>query len=350
LSVLEPDEDVKVPRLDIELTTACDHRCAHCYNVWGAADGEPQAGYPKGQLPTNDLISMMGRVVRQSGARHLTLTGGEPMLRPDAMEIVAAACALVPSVQVVTNGSHVTPDTARRFRQAGVRSVQLTLLSADRDRHDELKGVVCYDDTVRAAVDLREAGVPIQVCFVATSRNAGELPGVLELCYVLGVRHLAYNRMSPAGGAVTEISSLMPTVEQVERDLAASERIGRRFGVKVSTAMPIPPCLVRIERYPWVRFGFCSTGTHTPNLTVDAFGNVRSCNLSSRVLGNVIEQEWAEIYKDPYPTDFRTQLPEICVGCAYEKSCNGGCKESALATFGDLRHLEPFIHFARKGA
>ena len=82
----------------------------------------------------------------------------------------------------------------------------------------------------------------------------------------------------------------------------------------------------------------------------DAFGNVRSCNLSSRVLGNVIEQEWAEIYKDPYPTDFRTQLPEICVGCAYEKSCNGGCKESAQATFGDLRHLEPFIHFARKGA
>ena len=347
MSVLDASEDVKVPRLDIELTTACDHRCAHCYNVWGAGEGEHQAGYPKGQLPTLELISMMGRVVRQSGARHLTLTGGEPMLRADAMDIAAAACALVPSVQVVTNGSHVSPESARRFREMGLRSVQLTLLSAERERHDELKGVVCYDDTVRAAVDLREAGVPVQVCFVATSGNAGELPGVLELCYVLGVGHLAYNRMSPTGGAVGEVSKLMPTVEQVERDLAAAERLGRRYGIKVSTAMPIPPCLIRIERYPWVRFGFCSTGTHTPNLTVDALGNVRSCNLSSRVLGNVLEQEWAEIYKNPYPRTFRTQLPAPCIGCTYERSCNGGCKEAALATFGDPRHLEPFIYLAR---
>jgi radical SAM protein with 4Fe4S-binding SPASM domain len=347
LSVLEPDEDVKVPRLDIELTTACDHRCAHCYNVWGADAKAAGDAYPKGQLPTDEIISMLGRVVRQSGARHLTLTGGEPMLRRDAMDIVAAACALVPSVQLVTNGSHISPEVAKELRKHGLRSVQLTLLSADRERHDAMKGVECYDDTVRAAVDLREAGVPVQICFVAVRDNAGELPGVLELCYVLGIGHLAYNRMSPSGGAVAEVSRLMPTVEQVERDLGAANRLGRRFGIKISTAMPIPPCLIRIERYPWVRFGFCSTGTKTPNITVDALGNVRSCNLSSNVLGNVLEQEWSEIYGNPYPRTFRTVLPAPCVGCAYETSCNGGCKEAAIATFGDPRHLEPFVHLAR---
>ena len=51
--------------------------------------------------------------------------------------------------------------------------------------------------------------------------------------------------------------------------------------------MPIPPCLMRLERYRWVKFGFCSTGSHAPNIVIDGKGNVRSCNLSSGVLGNI---------------------------------------------------------------
>ncbi len=54
----------------------------------------------------------------------------------------------------------------------------------------------------------------------------------------------------------------------------------------VATAMPIPPCLIRHQRYPRVRFGFCSVGTASPNVTIDPLGNVRSCNLSSAILGN----------------------------------------------------------------
>src|SRR5690606_2458844 len=168
-----PTETVcSIPRLDFELTPGCDHRCAHCYNVWTADDGDPQAGYDtRGQLRTPEFKAMMTKVVRQSGARHITVTGGEPLLRKDALEIIEHACMLVPSVSLITNGSHVTPRVARRLAEAGVSSVQLTLLAADRDEHDRLKGAVCFDDTVRAAVELGEVGVPMNVCFVAMQEN-----------------------------------------------------------------------------------------------------------------------------------------------------------------------------------
>lgn len=338
----------KVPRLDFELTPGCDHACGHCYNVWNAKAGEPQGGYPKGQLRDEEFLSMMEKAVKESGADHITITGGEPLLRKNALEIIERACTLVSSVQLITNGSHVTAEVAERLARAKVRSVQLTLLAADRALHDRLKGAECFDDTLRAAVTLREHGVPVQVCFVAMKQNWRELEGVMELCFALGVRALSYNRMSATGWSVHELARLMPEVEEVEHNLESANRLAGQYGIHVATAMPIPPCLIRHERYPSVRFGHCSVGSGSPNLTIDALGNVRSCNLSSGLLGNVLEKPWSKIYPAPYVRRFVKDVPKMCRGCHYEQSCQGGCKESGYAAYGAHSHPEPFLHFANE--
>jgi pyrroloquinoline quinone biosynthesis protein E len=350
MSVLEIDAPsaAHIPRLDFELAPGCDHRCAHCYNVWTADEGDPQAGYDTGgQLPTPAFKALMTKAMQQTGANHITITGGEPLLRKDALELIEHAGELASSVTVITNGSHVDQDVARRLATSGVSSVQLTLLAADRDEHDRLKGAVCFDDTVRAAVNLAEVEVPVQVCFVAMHENADRFADVMELCFALGVRAISYNRMSPTGGAIHHIARLMPTVEQIERNLETAETLGRRWGIHVATAMPIPPCLIRIERYSWVDFGFCSTGSKSPNIVIDGTGRVRSCNLASGVLGNFLHQDWAEIFANPYQREFKRNVPQMCRGCAYEQSCQGGCKESAFATFGDHAHPEPLVWLAQ---
>ena len=343
MGILELKDSSKVPRLDFEFSSSCDHKCGHCYNVWNASEDDAQGGYPRGQLSPEDTQRMMRRAIEGSGAEHITITGGEPLLRKDALELVSLACELVPSVQIITNGSHITPEVARHFKACGLRSVQLTLLSADRERHDRLKGAECFDDTVRAAVELTTAGVPVQVCFVSMAENYHELAEVMELCYALGVRGLSYNRMSPTGWAIHEIDRLMPSVKQVEENLETAERLGRKWNIRVATAMPIPPCLIRLERFSWVTFGFCSVGTESPNITIDPLGNVRSCNLSANVMGNVLEQPWSSVYQSSYFHDFKATVPEVCKGCRYETSCQGGCKESGFATYGDLRTPEPFL-------
>jgi pyrroloquinoline quinone biosynthesis protein E len=341
---------VTIPRLDVELSPSCDHACAHCYNVWNAVPGDPQAGYDlRGQLATAGFLRLLTKAVTQSGATHLTLTGGEPLLRKDALVLVEHCTKLVPSVSLITNGSHVPPATARRLAELGVNQVQLTLLAGDRARHDALKGAVCFDDTARAAVELRDAGVPVTCCYVAMAENEGELPRVLELCAVLGIRHLSYNRMSPTGGAVHHVERLLPSIEAIEADLQTLETLGRAWGIQASTAMPIPPCLVRWERTPWVRFGTCSTGSSSPNLVLDGKGNVRSCNLSSTVLGNLVTQDWSDFWPAPYVEQFPAILPEVCRGCAHATTCQGGCKESAFATTGSHALPEPLLARALRG-
>lgn len=333
-----------IPRLDFELSPGCDHSCAHCYNVWNARPGDPQAGYETGGvLKTTDFMAVMTKAITQSGASHITFTGGEPLLRKDSIELMAHAAPMVKTINLITNGSHVSREVAQRLKEIGVTSVQVTLLAADRDKHDRLKGAVCFDDTVRAALDLREAGVVVTCCFVAMHDNAGDLADVMALCHALDIRNLSYNRMSPTGGAVHHVARLMPTIEQIERNLDTAERLGRQWGIKVGTAMPIPPCLVRIDRYDWVRFGFCSTGTSSPNIVIDSKANVRSCNLSSGIMGNLLEEDWPDIHANPYLQSFKRNVPEMCRGCAYERSCQGGCKESGFAMFGDHTHPEPLL-------
>ncbi|MGC4119049.1 MAG: radical SAM protein [Myxococcales bacterium] len=342
MGLFGPSDDAKVPRLELELTSACDHRCAHCYNVWNA----PGSAYPRGALPTAEYLSMLERVVAESGAQELVLTGGEPLLHPDALKIAERAARLARHVRLVTNGSHVDPGTATALKAAGVGAVQLTLLASRREKHDALKGVPSFDDTLRALLNLRDVAMPVQVCFVASRRNAGELSDVLELCYGLGVTALVYNRMCPSGGAVSRLAELVPEVDRVEADLEVAERLGRLRGIAVATAMPIPPCLIRLERYPWVRFGFCSVGSSSPNLVVDPVGNVRPCNLSSDILGNVAKSGFAKILHAAFGRRFRREVPKLCRGCAYEQSCNGGCKASAIAAYGSAREPEPFLRLA----
>jgi len=347
VGIIESGSDSRVPRLDFELTAGCDHRCAHCYNIWGAREGDPQAGYvPKKLLKTEQLLGLMTKAVQQSGCEHLTITGGEPLLRRDAMEVIGHACSLVTSVHLITNGSHVTEERAHELSKLGLRSVQLTILAGNRALHDKLKGAVCFDDTVRAAFHAVRAGVAVSVCYVAMAENQGQFEAVLEICAALGVRDLSYNRMSPTGGAVHHVARLMPTVEGIEADLEVAQRRGQELGVRVGTAMPVPPCLVRTERYPWVRFGYCSTGTHAPNLVVDVLGNVRSCNLSDQVLGNLLTEDWDAIMAHPYPKRFRKELPSECAVCPYRSSCTGGCKESSYAVFGECSHLDPLVYLA----
>jgi organic radical activating enzyme len=108
-----------------EITQHCNHRCLHCYNVWKNA-GE----YPQGELDTADTLKILERMLDQTGAGLVTLSGGEPLLRSDVFQVVSFLNARDVAVNLITNGTLL--DDAAIARLADRVSIfELPLLSVE---------------------------------------------------------------------------------------------------------------------------------------------------------------------------------------------------------------------------
>lgn len=333
---------MKVTTLSCEITARCAHRCYYCYNVWK----EPDAGVATSELPAAEWEALVTRAVRDSGARHLSITGGEPLVRDDALDVLAAAKRACSSVSLITSGGRLR-DAAAEIGRLGISPVQLTFLAADRAAHRELKGLDSFDDLVEGAIRLREAGVELHVCFVCTPRTWRRFGEVLELAMALGARRVAFNRASPAGCGAEAPADVMPTAAQVAEALRVGDWAAARYGLRISTAMPIPRCVIDPARYPNIRFTTCSAGSDSPNPVVGPTGEVRLCNLSSEVLADLRRDPWSKVAAAPYRRRFRRAVPAPCRSCRERERCGFGCREAARACHGDPSALDPFVAAAR---
>ncbi|MDI7268943.1 MAG: radical SAM protein [Myxococcota bacterium] len=329
---------MRVRTLSFETTARCTHRCYYCYNVWK----EPGSDVPTGELGTAEYAAIVAKAVAGSGARHVTITGGEPLFRPDALDLLAAARRACPSVSLITSGWRLL-DAAAEIARIGVSPVQLTFLAADREAHRELKGLDSFDDLVEGAIRLREAGAGVDICFVCTPRTWMRFGEVLELAVALGVRRIAFNRASPAGCGALGPSDVMPTVEQVEAALELGDRAAARHGLTITTAMPIPPCVLDHSRFPNVRFARCSAGTNEPNPVVGPTGEVRLCNLSAEILADLRVDPWSKVERAAYRRRLAAAVSPECARCSMRAGCGLGCREAARAVNGDLGSLDPFV-------
>src|SRR5436189_5143385 len=106
--------------LRISLTDNCNLRCFYCM---------PEEEYeftPASKLMQKDEIEILSRIFVNLGVNKIRLTGGEPLVRKDAAEIITALSRLPVKLTLTTNGSrlHEFVDT---LKHAGVRSLNISL-------------------------------------------------------------------------------------------------------------------------------------------------------------------------------------------------------------------------------
>jgi len=323
--------------LSVEVTGRCDRACTHCYNAWAAGAPRPA------DLPADALVALVRDVLAQSGLSAVQLTGGEPTLRDDLPAILEGLRPHVRSLSMVTDGARLDAAWVARLKELRVAPVQPTLLAADRDAHDRLKGAACFDATVDALARLVAAGVPTSVAFVCTRETAPHFHDVLELAFALGVRSVAFARLCSAGAGAAAGPDLRPTPEQLDACLASAERAVARLGLRVHVAISLPLCAAPPERYPHLAFGRCAVSGGAPGYTLDPQGRLRACSISPTVLGDLTRESWSTVMERARAGYLArmAEVPPPCQGCSYVARCGGGCRESALAALGDLAHADP---------
>ncbi len=322
-----------------EVTARCNLKCQHCYNVW-----KDPGGYAEDELATEQALALIDTAIAQSRCEQFTFTGGEPLLRPDLEQLVARAKEQCASVVLITNGTLLTEERVATLIQAGVSLFELPLNSADRQIHDAMAGTPdCFDKVTQASTDIRYHGGEVAFVFVGTSLNIDCWQDALELGIALGARSFLFNRYNAGGECHGDPTILMPTVEQVQHGLLVAQEAAEKYGVGIGASIAIPPCLIDPTRYPDVGFGFCAAGTDRAYYTIDPVGNVRPCNHSPTVLGNILRTPLKKMANSQTLKEFMAATPKFCSGCAIEAECMGGCKAAAEVCYGSLTASEPFL-------
>ncbi|HEY4712300.1 MAG TPA: radical SAM protein, partial [Dehalococcoidia bacterium] len=148
--------------LAISPTMRCNYNCTACYSRGRPTDNE---------LSTDELDALLSEA-EELGIHSIVLTGGEPLLRDDILDLIAHHHRLL--FFLITNGSLVTPEIARRIARSGniVLLVSIERFASDTDK---LRQPGAHEAAMRAFAHLRKARAVFGFVATNTSANTSQL-------------------------------------------------------------------------------------------------------------------------------------------------------------------------------
>jgi radical SAM protein with 4Fe4S-binding SPASM domain len=333
------------------LTYRCNLACEHCYlDAGGAPLVDTENFADRSELGTEDCFRVIDEIAAFAPECLTILTGGEPLLRRDILEIVRRAAERELWVVVGTNGVCITENLARRLADAGARGLSLSLDALDPDRHDRFRNVRgAWRNTVEGAEILTRTGLPFIVQTTVGSHNLGELDAIADFAHerlAAKVWNLYFLVPTGRGQFVSDI-----TPAQYDEALDSLHRIQRKYDRRMLVNAKCAPHYIktvlehgdaesRIRTYSGGAGG-CPAGTHYMGIRPN--GDVTPCPYLPVFAGNLRSSPLADLWTSSgLFTDIRrrSSLGGRCGACEMNGHC-GGCRARAYGMAGDLMAEDP---------
>ncbi len=337
--------ELSLPYVAFESTSRCNLDCRYCYNIWKrpGSHARPGASY-------SQAIRTLRRLFAVADVGHLTMTGGEPFRGERFAEVVLFARLKGKSVSVITNGAAASADDYRDLAEMGVRLLELPLHSPEPGPHDWLTCVPgSWARSLGSMEQITALGMEAHGVIVVTRKNFHLVRETMALMQRAGVRRVMVNRFNVGGRGVAQRALLSPTPQQLHRAFTDADRAARRSGMRVTSNICLPPCVLDPRRFPAVRFSCCSGDPRSMPVTVDLQGDVRLCNHSPVKIGNVFARSVAQIFSSDYVRRWRDEVPAGCAGCGDFSRCRGGCRAASEQLGLGLGAADPVVPGCQPG-
>ena len=324
------------------VTNACNMYCAHCYRDAGCKAED--------ELSTEQAKKLLTEI-KKAGFQIMIFSGGEPLMRPDILELVKFADSLGLFPVFGTNGTLITPEMARDLKAAGARAMGISLDSLDPAQHDKFRSFPGgWQGAVDGMKNCKAAGLPFQIHTTVMDWNAPELEDMIDFAVEIGARAHHFFFLVPMGRAATiEEESLR--AEQYEDVLTRIMK--KQQTVPIELKPTCAPQFLRIAAELGMKSRFhrgCLAGLSY--CIISPKGKVQPCAYLKEYLGDVRETPFDEIWKNhPMLQKLRTlNYSGGCGACKYQRVC-GGCRaRAAIYHDGDYMAEEPWcLYHGRKG-
>ncbi len=331
-----------------EFTWRCDLRCAHCL-----VDAGPTELI---ELDTAEALDLVDQIA-DLGVTAVTLSGGEPLLRPDWTNVAERITRRGLIFRLATTGNLVDEEVVEHLVGIGAQRVVMSV-DGTRETHDHIRQPAHsrapsrFDRVMRAMDLLAPGSVGASVITSVMQPNLPELPAIHALLKERGVEQWTIQLAHPTGRL-----GFRPRLDGKPL-LLEPEHLEDLFAFLVAAAEdPVLPPIVfnsigylgaeeprvrpsgRRNSYPFWRG--CQCGVTSVGFEPD--GGVKGCANQVGdpfVVGNVRDEPLVDIWDDLPRWHWLSPDPDELTGhcgeCALGKVCGAGCTALAHATSGRL--------------
>lgn len=311
------------------LTEGCNLACRHC---WIAPKYQTSDHtYPSLDI---DLFRSILDQAKPLGLSVVKLTGGEPLLHPNIVDILSIIKSYEYRLIVETNGVLCTPELAKLMFECKEPFVSVSLDGVNSDTHEWVRGVKgCFEAALEGIRNLVAVGFKPQIIMTIMEHNKDQLEAIVRLAESIGAGSVKFNIVQPTArgeklhesGESLTIDRLIEIGRWVETELADSTNLtldydypaafhplGRMFGQNGGCGV----CGIKgiIGVLANGSYALCGIGESVPELV---FGHAGEDKLKEVWNNNPILREIRE--------GLPTRLEGICSDCIMKSRCLGSC-------------------------
>ncbi len=313
------------------LTERCNLKCRHCYQ----SEAVSEMSYEeicRAIENVKDAFQSWVTEYEMEMSPSFHFTGGEPLLRKDLFAILDYVRGRGFSISLMSNGTLIDEDMARRIREAQIKDVQISLDGLEAT-HNSLRGKRSFQRSMKGIGNLVAQGVEANINLTVSRINVGQTRELVRLAEEVGVSAIAFSRLVPTGRGKS-LSGEALTREEVA--YFYGELRGYRDSSKVVVTSRDPLAAVADmagEVNPQVEMpiGGCAAGIFGVTITSD--GTIMPCRRMDLPIGNIKEVSFRELWAGSpvlWSLRRREDYHGGCESCRYWAVCRG-CRAIALA-------------------
>jgi pyrroloquinoline quinone biosynthesis protein E len=316
-----------------ELTHRCPLHCVYCSNPLELTNRAEE-------LPT-ETWSRVFQQAAQLGVLQADFTGGEPLTRPDILDLIRSARAAGLYVNLITSGMPLDEARLTQLVGAGLDHLQLSFQAAREATAQEISNTKPQAQKLRVLEWLKKVRVAVTLNFVIHRRNIDQIEEMLQIAESSSATRIEFANVQYYGWALVNRDSLLPTKSQLDRSLEVIKSAEARLRGKIRIESVVPDYYAK---YPKP----CMGGWGRKLMLITPNGDALPCHAAKIIpdlnFDNVQKSSLRDIWETSEAFQrFRGEewMQAPCKTCDRRTIDFGGCRCQALLLADNAAATDP---------